>query len=241
MQLQVIATGSTGNCYALHDGESILLLDAGIEAMKILAAIQYRVQRVAGCLITHTHQDHCMGTKRLTDIGIRCFGRKGACEALSYLSEVADDPIRLGPFRALSFPVEHVSNDFSPIDTCGWLITNSRTGERMVYITDTCAVRKRLPDLHYWLIECNYMDELLDDTTPQIVRDRLGKSHMSLRKLCAVLAVNDLTQCKQIVLCHASRQRFDPTAAEQTVMDQTGKPAIIARAGMTIPLEREPF
>ena len=241
MLLQVIATGSAGNCYALHDGESILLLDAGIEAMKILAAIQYRVQHVAGCLITHAHQDHGKGVKRLTDVGIRCFGQKGACEALPGLAEVIDSPIRLGPFRALCVPVEHISNDFSPIATCGWLITNSRTGERMVYITDTCAIRRRLPGLDYWLIECNYMDELLDDTTPEIVRERLGKSHMSLRKLCQVLAVNDLAPCKQIVLCHASRQRLDPATAERTVLEQTGKTAIVARADMRIPLEREPF
>jgi len=241
MQLQVIATGSAGNCYALHDGENILLLDAGIEAMKILAGISFRVQRVAGCLVTHVHQDHAMGVKRLAEVGIRCYGRKGAKEAMPALTEVTDEPIRLGPFRALSFPVEHISNDFIPIDTCGWLITNSRTGERLVYITDTCAVRRRLPELDYWLIECNYMDELLDDTTPEIVRERLGKSHMSLRKLCQVLAVNDLTPCKQIVLCHASRQRLDPTVAVQTVFDQTGKSTVVARAGMMISLEREPF
>ena len=43
MLLSVIATGSAGNCYALHHGGRILLLDAGVQAQKIMRGIDHRL------------------------------------------------------------------------------------------------------------------------------------------------------------------------------------------------------
>lgn len=48
MLLSVIATGSAGNCYALHHGGRILLLDAGVQAQKIMRGIDHRLEDVSG-------------------------------------------------------------------------------------------------------------------------------------------------------------------------------------------------
>lgn len=145
-------------------------------------------------------------------------------------------PISLGPFVCRCFAVSH-----DALDPCGWLILNRETGERMVYATDCCGLYNTFPGIHYWLIECNYMDELLTEDMPAAVTSRLANSHMSLTRLLDVFAANDLTPCKQIVLCHASRERLDPQKAAQQVAKATGKPTAAAEAGKMYRLELEPF
>lgn len=53
--LKTIATGSSGNSYALMNGKEILLIDCGVNAMEIKKAIDFRISDVAGCIVSHKH------------------------------------------------------------------------------------------------------------------------------------------------------------------------------------------
>ena len=55
LMLKTIATGSSGNSYALMKDSEILLLDLGVSAKVIKKAIDFRVSNIAGCLVTHKH------------------------------------------------------------------------------------------------------------------------------------------------------------------------------------------
>lgn len=55
LMLKTIATGSSGNSYALTNENEILLLDLGVNAKVIKKAIDFRVSDIAGCLVTHKH------------------------------------------------------------------------------------------------------------------------------------------------------------------------------------------
>ena len=55
MLLKTIATGSTGNCYALFSGDEILLLDLGVGAKEIKKAIDFKISNVVGCVVSHEH------------------------------------------------------------------------------------------------------------------------------------------------------------------------------------------
>lgn len=55
LMLKTIATGSSGNSYALMNDSEILLLDLGVNAKVIKRAIDFRVSEIAGCLVTHKH------------------------------------------------------------------------------------------------------------------------------------------------------------------------------------------
>lgn len=235
MLLSVIATGSKGNCYALMHKSHILLLDAGVDAQKILRGIDHRLQDVVGCLITHEHKDHCRAAETLCARGVECYGSHGTRKVLPYL-HATRLPISLGPFVCRCFPVSH-----DALDPCGWLILNRETGERMVYATDLCGLYNTFPGINYWLIECNYMDELIAQDMPKAVTSRLNSSHMSLTRLLTVFAANDMIPCKQIVLCHASRERLDTQKAAETVEKATGKQTAVAVAGKMYRLELEPF
>lgn len=78
MLLSVIATGSAGNWLRpWHHGGRILLLDAGVQAQKIMRGIDHRLEDVSGCLITHEHMDHCRAVESLTALGVECYGSHG--------------------------------------------------------------------------------------------------------------------------------------------------------------------
>ena len=200
-----------------------------------MRGIDHRLEDVSGCLITHEHMDHCRAVESLTALGVECYGSHGTRKAVPGL-HATRLPISLDPFVCRCFPVCH-----DALDPCGWLILNRETGERMVYATDCCGLYNTFPGVHYWLIECNYMDELLSSGTPPALARRLTTSHMSLARLLEVFAANDLTDCRQIVLCHGSRERLDPDQAVRHVQEATGKPAVAAQAGRMYRLELEPF
>ena len=57
MVLKVIATGSSGNSYLLtaNDGAH-LLIECGVTIKRIKRAINFNLEKVAGCIVTHGHQ-----------------------------------------------------------------------------------------------------------------------------------------------------------------------------------------
>ena len=68
MKLTVFASGSTGNCCLVQGGGRRLLVDAGISARRITAALAGQgltPDQLDGILITHEHSDHIQGLANL--------------------------------------------------------------------------------------------------------------------------------------------------------------------------------
>lgn len=68
MRVTVFASGSSGNCLLLSDGDTHILIDAGISARRItanLARAHLSWRDLDGVLITHEHSDHISGLKTL--------------------------------------------------------------------------------------------------------------------------------------------------------------------------------
>ena len=55
IKIKSIASSSKGNLYYITDGETPLLLEAGIPIKKIKEGINFRLSGVRGCLISHAH------------------------------------------------------------------------------------------------------------------------------------------------------------------------------------------
>jgi phosphoribosyl 1,2-cyclic phosphodiesterase len=64
MELSVLGSGSSGNCFFVQNDKSAILVDAGLSAKQIisrLGAIGKSSGLVKGIFITHEHADHIRG------------------------------------------------------------------------------------------------------------------------------------------------------------------------------------
>ena len=72
--LNVIGTGSRGNCLAVYDSRgNYILLDAGLTFNKILKGLDYNTHGLSGAFVTHRHQDHSKAIKDLLKYGVKVY------------------------------------------------------------------------------------------------------------------------------------------------------------------------
>lgn len=227
MEIKVLASGSTGNAYIIGDGQTTLLLDAGIPIKEIQIGSGFKVRQMAGCFITHAHQDHSKAAKDLARFGVDIYTSQGTIEAC-HLSGHRIKPVkaleelRVGTFQTLPFDVEHDAPE--PL---GFLFTSVATGEKLLYFTDTFFVRYRFNGLTHIMAECNYSMEGIQRSVeagyiPIERVPRLMKSHMSLEHLLDMLRANDLRNLRQIYLLHLSGDNSEEQRFREEVQKQTG-------------------
>lgn len=227
MNITVIASGSSGNAYRIDDGETSLLLDAGIPLRLIKQALNFRVRDIAGCLITHAHGDHAKAAGDLAKAGVDIYTSKGtldACRLTGHRMKAVEalKEINIGTFAVLPFDVQHDAPD--PL---GFLLTSRATGEKLLYFTDTYYIKYRFTGLTHIMGECNYSMDIIEQSVrngyipPELV-PRLIKSHMSLDHFLDLLKANDLRQVKQIYLLHLSNNNSDAERFMEAVQKLTG-------------------
>lgn len=249
MELEVIGTGSAGNLYVLRAGERAIMLDAGVAFIHAIRKIsELRDSSVLACLITHEHADHSQCVGAISRLGVQIITSKGTAEALHdknplvpFVTMRSLEVKRVGQFIIMPFDTQH-----DAAEPFGFLIRYEPTGETLLYATDTYYLKYRFPGVNYWVVECNYCDDIMDDMqnegsmTPEL-RKRLKRSHMSLDRLIATLNANDLTHTRKIVLVHLSDERSDEKAMVNRIRFETTIDAVAATNGAKIPLELAPF
>jgi phosphoribosyl 1,2-cyclic phosphodiesterase len=255
MELQVVGTGSTGNCCVLRAGGACgqaLLLDAGLPIAQITNSVK-GWDSVVGCLITHEHQDHAKSAIEIARRGIRTYATKGTIEGIQGKQKLGDEYVQFRSVRyresvfISDFTITAFQVDHDVAEPCGWLIRHDPTGELALYATDTFYFRNTFPGVHYWIVECNYTDSILQRQLEEgdldgKLRTRLLTSHMSLRRLCDILEANDLTELRAVVLIHLSDARSDEKVMVEAVKEVTGIDDVwAAEAGETYQLRLTPF
>ena len=227
-----LASGSSGNCYRVSDGRTPLLLECGIPYKEIQKNLKFRVSEIAGCLVTHEHQDHCKAVRDLMKAGIDCYMSHGTAEALKVSGHrlhiiEARQQFRLGTWTILPFETQHDAQE--PV---GFLLANQE-GEKLLYATDTYYIRYKFHGLTQIMVECNYAADILKrnveaGAVPKELKGRILKSHFSLENVKEFLKANDLSKVQEIWLLHMSDNNSDSERFKREVMELTGKPVYIA-------------
>ena len=241
MKLSVISTGSKGNAYVLTGEHCALLLDCGVPFKRILPYIE---KEICGCLITHEHGDHASGANDVAKRGIDIYASNGTLSAIGVL---AKKPITskwrydIGEFTVLPFDVEHDAKE-----PFGYMIKHKLSGETFVYATDTYYLKYRFPKINYWLVECNYVDDMMntmmvDGEITVELRNRLKTSHMSLDHLKGTLKANDMTETRKVIICHLSDTRSDEARMVRELSEVVNCDVVAAHDGDTIELTLCPF
>ena len=232
MLIKVLASGSSGNCYLIDDGSSMLLLDAGIPLKQIRIGVGFKLSAVAGALITHRHGDHAKAVPELIGAGVNVYALRDVFEAKRVSShrttKIQDmQKFTVGTFSVLPFSVHH------DVPNVGFYIHSNETNENLLYFTDTYYIEQIFPNLNYIMAECNYDPDAIDKSIqngkiPLALNNRLIKSHMSIETFIEMLKANDLSRVRQIYLLHLSDCNSKAEEFKRRVQEETGCEVYIA-------------
>lgn len=247
MRLIVLSSDSTGNGYLLKasDGE-VLILEAGVRLSKVKRALDFNLEKIAGLVVSHSHDDHAGHLLEYQAAGIPCYvnqatklSRMG--EMNFYKTYVIEERKRkvVGNFMILPFELEHDVQNF------GYLIHHHESGI-ICFITDTHYCRYTFKGLNNILIEANYSQQIIDRNLMDgkgnlYVRNRVLTHHMELETCRDFLMANDLTHVNKIILLHLSAQNSDVRMFQSEIQKTTGKSVHVAYSGFVTDLNKTPF
>lgn len=231
LDIYCLASGSSGNSYAIDDGETVLLLEAGIKINKILQGYYDLLERVAGCLITHEHNDHAVSAVNVHNSGFKIYASKGTLQNIKgitpseygYIPVTAGKQFSVGSYIVMPWQAQHDCTE--PL---GYLIYSAVTKDKLLFATDTYYIPNRFVGLNYIMVECNYSEEILKENliTGSIngtLAKRLRQSHFSLENVKDFLKANDLSRIEEIYLLHLSSKNADSKLFKEEIQRLTGK------------------
>ncbi|MDD3893484.1 MAG: MBL fold metallo-hydrolase [Syntrophomonadaceae bacterium] len=238
MQINILASGSTGNAVLVQTGSTKILVDVGISNRRIekgLAELGIRISDLGGILITHEHSDHINGldvlvrkyrvpvyTRSLTWQKISCTENLPA----ECVKEI-DGHFNLGEIEIDPFSISHDAAD--PVVFCFY-----HGRQKMVIATDlgivTPTIEKALAYADLMVLESNHdIDMLKNGPYPQVLKQRIRSSrgHLSNWQAAQVLARIPYKIGAKVMLAHLSQQNNHPVIAEQTVREVLSDAGII--------------
>lgn len=231
IDIKIIASGSSGNCYRIADNHTTLMIEAGIQFKKIQQAFSFKLSNVAGCLISHEHGDHARATKGVMKAGINCYMSEGSATAFNISGHrlkiiKPKELFSIGSFQILPFTTQH-----DCAEPLGFLI-RSRSGEKVLFITDSFYCAYKFKGLTHILVECNYSKGILDENItsgvcPAFLKNRITKSHFELENVKEFLRETDLSWVKQIYLIHISDTNGNGRFFKEEIQKLTGKEVYI--------------
>jgi len=226
----VLASGSSGNCTYVGDGETGLLIDAGISAKQVLdrlVAVGLGEAPIDAVLLTHEHRDHVQGARVLSNKLERRLGRripflstsgtagqipsKHRPAGMTYLQpELAHS---VGAFEIQAFSILH--DTAQPVgyrvEANGWSLGLATDLGR-----PTTTVEHHLSDVDIAIVEFNHeLEMLLRGRYPWWLKQRVQSSHGHLSNEQAADLVERIAspRLKHLVLAHLSHENNRPARA----------------------------
>lgn len=217
IDIQVIGSGSAGNCTILRDGISQVVLDAGLPIRRIREAAGFSLTASKALLVTHRHLDHAKALPAFLAGGVEVYAPADVAEVFPadikrygyrFHAAVSGEPFRVGTFRVMPFDCEH------DVPCLGYRLESTYTGETVLYLTDSYFLRYRLPTPDYLLAECNHdtdivKENLREGKLPLAHVKRVFRSHMSIDTLLSTIRKQGWERMKQVHLMHLSDANSD--------------------------------
>lgn len=246
MNLKVLGSSSSGNCYLIEVNNEKLILDAGVNFKIVQKELNFNFNGIEGVLITHEHMDHLKYATNFALYGIDIYASAGTFQKQNLVGHrfkviKALKQFEVGNFVILPFDTQH-----DAAEPLGFLIQHKITGEKLLYATDTYYIKYKFNKLNYLLLECNYNKEIAKENAENGVINktrytRLLESHFSLDNVIKFLKSNDLSYVKNIILCHLSDTNSNQDIMQSKVYEETNINTTIARPGLNLELKLYPF
>ena len=228
INIKVIGSGSSGNCYLANINGTQLLLECGLPFKTIQKALNFKLSTIEACLVTHEHIDHSKAVKDLLKNSVDVYATKGTFDALNVKSHRAktlqknDTEYKTIIFNNLAVkPFYSIHDAQEPVS---FYIRDLKTNESLLFVTDTAYMPYKIPNVDILMVECNYVKSVIDsnvknDSLNVSLRNRIVKNHMSLETLLKALNQADLSNLKKIYVLHLS----DPNSEEKVILEAIQK------------------
>lgn len=224
MKIINLGSGSSGNAYIVESESGRFLLECGFRYKTLLEKSDFNLPEI--CFLTHEHGDHAKGADEYLKWGNTIITSKGTKEKLrpGYNCKAVEPKKQnyIKDFCVIAFETEHDATE-----PFGYFIQDLKSGEALLFATDTYFLRYKFQGITHILIECNFDRETLSETANDKHLERVFESHMSLQDLKIMLQANDLSKCEGIYLAHMSNDNLDPEKALKEIKELTGLPVYL--------------
>ncbi len=224
MKIDILASGSSGNCIALTVGDKTILIDAGIAKTKIekaLMNIGIRPDQIEAIFITHAHQDHTKGLPIANKYQIPVYA--GVEEWQAMPDGIEEDLVRgIQEFTRISemeitpFHVHHDS--YEPM---GYTVTTNNY--KVSVCLDTghvdSTMLETMKNSNVYIIESNHDPKMVEASKyPNSVKARILShiGHLSNQQTAETLSKLVHGKGERIYLVHLSSKNNMPMLAEMT-------------------------
>ena len=241
--IHTIASGSSGNAALVSRGGTHILLDAGVSARRVSAALAelgLSPQDLSAICITHSHSDHISGLATMVkrwDVPIYATapcGRQLSCRIAGLEAKLRSigpgDSFPLGEITATAFPTSHDAPG-----SCGFRFDGVGVLTDSGYVTE--EARETLSGVSLLLLEANHdIDLLRSGPYPYYLKERIlsDQGHLSNESAAVFAAEMARRGTGEFVLAHLSAENNTPERALSAVR------RALADAGFDLPLETAP-
>lgn len=206
--IEVLATGSKGNCYLLKSGEARILLDCGIPFKRILELLNFELPKAI--FLTHEHKDHSRAASDFLKRGVDVFTTQGTAEALNLEKNhrlhiiSRRNKFQIDNLTAYSFEAVHDATE--PVN---FFVDDGE--DLILYLTDT----GNLVYVPFFattkiLLETNYSEEQLKNSPiDEKQKQRIRENHLSIEQAKEYFELIAVPKLKEIFLIHISERHGD--------------------------------
>lgn len=245
MLMRCCGSSSAGNSYALisNNGE-ILAIEAGCKFLDFKKMIDWKIENVSGCIVSHEHGDHARYTKDFMQSGITVYTAietQKAIEDSTGERTVSIQPLReyqIGSFTVTPFNVPHDTE----IECYGYLIKHEEMG-KLLFLTDLeyCKYDFSSQMVNHILCEANYDMQFVNRDEPNYEHRLRG--HMSLDTALKCISTNDNPALRNVVLIHLSDKSGNPTLFKKKVVEtlKYDTEVYVAEKGLEVDFNLYPF
>lgn len=226
MTVTTLASGSSGNCTLISEGDNHILVDAGISCRRITTALTglgIDPAALTGICITHEHTDHISGLATFTKkyrVPIYTTGGTGRqlCCRIAFIEDLIHDFQPGVCFQAGGLTVETFPTLHDTAQPCGFALSGG--GKKAAVVTDlgvvTDAVMDGIRGAHLLVVESNHdVESVKSGPYPYFLKERIlgERGHLCNEAGAALARSAALAGAHTVVLAHLSAENNTPAMA----------------------------
>lgn len=202
--IKCLGSSSAGNCFIVECNGQSLVLDLGVSFVDVLSALEYRIENVVGCLVTHLHKDHSASIPNALKYALPVYSCQEVVDKYKGVELLQlGEKKRIGEFWVQPIPIEH------NVENYGYVITHPNMG-KLVFALDCARFPYKFRNVNHWVIEANYDEDLmLAHACEGIYSQSASGNHLSIEETIETLNINFTEDTKTIILAHLSDVNSD--------------------------------